>query len=406
MIATFLRAAARPAVLIAGLLACAGPAFAQVSQDVPSEFQSWRLPGWSFTPGATFGLLYDSNIALAPPDVNKNTAGDRLLSVEPFGQLEYLSGRTSFSSGYRGLLRHYMNLSGLDDSEQRGAFSLRERVTRRVTLFATDDFAQAATTDRLQLNGVPFQRTGGRYNAFAGGVESRLSRTVDLAVRFESTWVNFDRRVNVALIGGVVNGVDGELSRRLSERVSVGGEYDVRFANLDAGARQLAFQEFGGTFHYRMTDITSVDASAGTAYLMDRTTGVTRTGPYVKAGVTHRAARATLGATYRRSYVPSLVFGGTNQSQEATGYVQMPFSRSRWYVQESVAWRRTDPFISSELPLSSMWVNNLVGYTVARWFRIEGYYQFSGQDNRQVEGRIDRHLAGVQFVVAQPVRIR
>jgi hypothetical protein len=51
-------------------------------------------------------------------------------------------------------------------------------------------------------------------------------------------------------------------------------------------------------------------------------------------------------------------------------------------------------------------VNNLVGYAVARWFRIEGYYQFSGQDNKQVEGQITRHLAGVQFVVAQPVRIR
>jgi hypothetical protein len=120
----------------------------------------------------------------------------------------------------------------------------------------------------------------------------------------------------------------------------------------------------------------------------------------------HRASRATFGATYNRSYVPSLVFGGTNQSQEATAYMQMPFSKNRWYLQESVAWRRTDPFISTELPLSSIWIHNLVGYGITRWFRIEGYYQFSGQDNRQVEGQITRHVAGVQFVVAQPVRIR
>lgn len=392
--------------LVAAFLACASPALAQVSQDLPSEFESWRLPGWSFTPGATFGMLYDTNVALAPPDVNKKTAGDKLLAVEPFGQLEYFSARTSFSSGYRGLLRRYVDLTNLNDSEQRGFFSLRERMTRRVTLFATDDFAAAATTDKLQLNGVPFQRLGGRYNNFAGGVEARLSRTVDLAVRFESTWVDFDQKVNVALIGGMVNGVDAELSRRLTDRVSVGVENDTRFANLDQGTHQLLFQETGGAFHYRLTDVTTVDLGGGLAYLVDRTRDVTRSGPYVKAGVMHHAARATIGASYRRSYVPSLVFGGTNQSQEATGYVQMPFSKNRWYVQESVAWRRTDPFIAAELPLSSVWVHSLAGYAVARWFRIEGYYDFSAQDNRQVEGQVRRHLAGVQFVVAQPMRIR
>lgn len=392
--------------IAAALLACATPAAAQVSQDLPSEFESWRLAGWSFTPGATFGMLYDSNVALAPPDVNKKTAGDKVLAVQPFGQLEYLSPRTSFSTGYRGLLRRYVDLDNLDDTEQRGYLSLRERVTRRVTLFANDDFAQAATTDQLQLNGVPFQRNGGRYNSFAGGVESRVTRTLDLAVRYENTWVSFDRKFNVALIGGMVNGVDTEVRRRLTDRVSVGAEYDIRTANLDAGTHRLLFQEFGGAFHYRLTDVTSFDLGGGAAYLFDRTRDVTRTGPYVKAGVMHRAARATIGATYRRSYVPSLVFGGTNQSQEATGYVQMPFSRNRWYVQESIAWRRTDPFILAEQPLSSIWVHNLLGYAVTRWFRVEGYYQFSGQDNRQVEGQVQRHLAGVQFVVAQPVRIR
>jgi hypothetical protein len=392
--------------IVAALLASATPAFAQVSQDLPSEFESWRLPGWSFTPGATFGLLYDSNVALAPPDVNKKTAGDKLLAVEPMGQLEYYSARTSFSSGYRGLFRRYVDLNGLDDSEQRGFFTLQEKLTRRVTLNATDNLAQAATTDQLQLNGVPFERTGGRYNDFAGGVDSRLSRTVDLAARFESTWVSFDQRVNTALIGGVVNGVNAELSRRLNERVSLGVENDLRFATLDQGTRQLMFEEIGGTFHYRLTDITSVDAAGGIAHLLDRTHDVTRDGPYVKVGVMHRASRATIGGSYNRSYVPSLVFGGTNQSQEATGYVQMPFSRNRWYLQESVAWRRTNPFISTELPLSSIWIHNLVGYGITRWFRIEGYYDFSGQNNQQVEGQITRHLAGVQFVVAQPVRIR
>jgi hypothetical protein len=391
------------AAVFAMALACAGGAAAQ---DQPSEFESWRLPGWSFTPGITFGGLYDSNVALAAPDVNKKTAGDKLLTIEPFGQLEFFNPRTSFSGGYHGLLRRYVTLSGLDDSDQRAYASYRERLTRRVSVFLTDNFARVATTDMLQLNGVPFRRTGGRYNDFVGGVEARLSRTNDLAVRAESTWVDFVRKQDVDLTGGIVNGVDTELSHRFTERVSLGGEYDVRLANLNGELRSLLFQEVGGTFHYRVTDVTTFDAAAGMAHLLDRDRALTRTGPYIKVNVMHRMERATVGATYRRSYVPSLAFGGTNQSQEVTGYLMMPFRKNRFYVQESAAWRRTDPFITTELPLSSIWVHNLVGYVIARWFRIEGFYQFTGQDNRLVEGKVTRSLFGVQFVVAQPVRIR
>ncbi|HEX6463662.1 MAG TPA: hypothetical protein VFZ98_04390, partial [Vicinamibacterales bacterium] len=346
--------------------------------------------------------------------LHNKTPNDEFLAVQPSGQLEYHSPRTSFSTGYTGIFRRYSRFSQLDDSEQRAAFSLRERATRRLTFLATDDFVQAATTDLLQLNGVPFERTGGRYNDFTGGLEARLSRTIDLSTRFESTWVNFDHTLSAPIIGGYVNGVVTELSRRLNDRVSIGGVDDIRVANLNAPSETtvILFQEVGATFRYRVTDLTSVDASGGGAFLDDRTRHITRTGPFVKLDVMHRTSRATMGAAYRRSYIPALVLGGTNESQEATGYVQMPFAKNRWYVQEAVTWLHTDPFISAdtslsaETPLSSVWVQNLVGYGVTRWFRIEGYYQFAGQDNRQVQGKIKRHLAGVQVVVAQPVRIR
>lgn len=391
------------AVFAASLLVCATAARAQ---DQPTgEFESLRLPGWSFTPGVTIGALYDSNVTLAAPDVNKHTPSDNLLAIQPYGQVEFYNSRTAFSTGYTGVLRRYMDFTQLDDSDNRGFFSLRREMTRRVTLFVLDNYAQVSTTDQLNLAGVPFQRIGGQYNDFSGGVEARLSRTIDLASHFESTWVGFDHPQNVVLIGGTVNGADTELSRRLNDRVSVGGEYNLRFANLNSGTEDLVFNEYGGTFHYRVSDITTVDASLGGAYLVDRSRSITRTGPYVKAAVMHRASRATIGATYLRSYLPSLVFGGTNQSQEATAYVQMPISKNRIYLQESIAWRRTDPFISTELPLSSIWIYNLAGYSISRRFRIEGYYQFTGQDNKQVEGRILRHVAGVQFVVAQPMRI-
>ena len=62
----------RPTVrALAALLVAAAVAAPAAAQDQPTEFQSWRIPGWTFTPGMTVGALYDSNVTLSPPDVNK-----------------------------------------------------------------------------------------------------------------------------------------------------------------------------------------------------------------------------------------------------------------------------------------------------------------------------------------------
>src|SRR5206468_1099696 len=118
------------------------------------------------------------------------------------------------------------------------------------------------------------------------------------------------------------------------------------------------------------------------------------------------AERATLAVDYERSYVPSLAFGGTNQSQELRGSVQMPLSRNRVYLQESASWRRTDPFIESELPLDSIWIHTVGGYALQRWLRLEGYHSYTRQDTRLAAGQIGRHVIGAQVVISEPMRIR
>src|SRR5918993_86270 len=321
----------RPTVVaIAFTALCGVPA---AGQEQSTEFPSWRVPGWSFTPGIVFGALYDTNVAIASPDVERKTASDKLFRVEPFGQLEFFSARTTFNAGYRGSLRRYFELSDLDGVDHRAFLSLRERVSRRVTFFANNNYSQVPTTDLLQLNGVPFQRSGARHNALMTGVEARLSKRVDLGLRYENTWVDFVRKDTV-LTGGIVNGVETDLTYRFSERASAGAEYGFRWADMNQGTKQTLFQDAGGVFRYLTGERTTFDLSAGIAHLVDRARDVTRTGPYVKAGLTHRAERATIGAEYRRSYVPSLAFGGANQSQEISGYVHMPLGRNRLYVQE------------------------------------------------------------------------
>jgi hypothetical protein len=402
MLPQFRRSGVTALAALALGLAVAAPASAQ---NQPTEFQNWQVAGWSFTPGVIFGALFDTNVALASPDVDRNTASDELFTVQPFGQLTFLSPRTTFDSGYRGTVRRYLELEGLNGMDQNAYLKLRQRLTRRVTIFANENYALVPTTDQLQLNGVPFLRSGARYNDVAGGVEARLSRSNDLTSRYEMTWVDFERK-DTLLTGGIVNGLHTEVSHRFTDRAAAGGEYGIRWADLNQGTKQQLFQDVGGTFHYRTGERTMLDLAGGFAYLLDRARDLTRTGPYVSLGLTHRAERATITASYVRNYVPSVSFGGTNQSQEARAAVQMPLNRSRLYIQEAGAWRRTVPLTDLELPLNSMWFNTVLGYSVQRWFRIEGYHQYTSQDNHQVAGRINRTVVGVQCVVSEPVRIR
>jgi hypothetical protein len=375
------------------------------AQDRSSETQRTRIPGWTFTPGVIFGALYDTNVAIASPDENQNTAADRLFTLAPFGDLSYLSPRTTFSAGYLGTLQRYFDFGALDGTDHRGHLSLRERVSRRVTVFANNNYAQSPTTDRLDINGVPFLRTGARSNSLAGGVESRITKSADAIVRYEMTWVDFVRK-DTNLTGGTVHGIHSELSRRFSERVSGGAEYGIRLADLNDSTTHQVFQEAGGVVRYRTGESTTVEGSAGFAYLVDRTANMTKSGPYAKFGLTRRSERVSFGLGYSRNYVPSLSFGGTNQSQETRGYLHTPFRRNRFYVQESAAWRRTNPFVRTELPLDSLFVNTAVGYAVQTWLRVEGYHQFTTQDNNVAGGQISRHVGGLRLVVAEPMRIR
>jgi hypothetical protein len=218
-------------------------------------------------------------------------------------------------------------------------------------------------------------------------------------------WVDFVRK-DTPLTGGIVNGLHGEVTRRFGDRMSAGGEYEVRLADLNHGLEQMAFQDGGGVFRYRTGAQTTFEAAGGLAHVVDQITSTTRTGPYTKLALTRRAERATIGIAYNRTYVPSLAFGGANQSHEARGYVQMPLDRNRFYLQESAAWRRTDPFVGTELALDSLYLHTVLGWAVQKWFRVEASHSFTAQDNRVTAGEISRHIFGVQFVVSEPMRIR
>jgi hypothetical protein len=371
------------------------------------EFTQLRTPGWSFTPSVTIGGVFDSNVAIASaPASTRRTESDQLWTLEPGGHLEFISPRTELGAGYRGFVRRYLDVSQLNGFDQRGYLSLRRLATKRLTFFLRDSYMDVPTTDEVELNGIPFARVGSRTNSFAGGVEAKLTRFTSLAARYDLTWVDFDRNTDSLLTGGWVNGLRTEVSHRLNPRASLGGEYAVRLADMNEGTRSLTFHDVGATFGYALGPATSLSLAGGMSYLLDRTLDETRTGPYVRAGITHQTERATFGASFQRQFVPSFGFGGSSDSQELSAYVRMPVYRNRAYVQGSASWRRSDPFVASELELDTIWLRSTAGYAVARWLRVESYYAFTRQDSKVTGGEINRHRAGAQVVISQPMRIR
>jgi hypothetical protein len=398
------------AALTAALLAA--PAAAQQADQADVEFQSYRIPGWSFTPALAAGAMHDTNVALTTATAEAGeTQSDTIFSIVPSGQLEYLGRRSDFSASYRGFLRRYAEVRGLDGYDQRAVVRFKRAMSRRVSLFLRNNYADAPTTDEVDLNGVPFQRRGNQMNTFTVGSDVRVSKFTTLSTRYDHTWVDFQRDPDVplpigAVSGGTIHALRGEVGYRFSERLTMGGEYGYRTSSLDEDTRQFWFQDAGGVVRFRFGAHTNGSAAAGFAVLHDRTRNDTRNGPYVRLGIDHDLERATVGASFERQYVPSFGFGGASSSQELRGHIMMPFVRQRFYVQGSAAWRRSLPFEVDALELDTIWIRSTIGYAATRWGRVEALYTYTRQDSSITGGEVDRHRLGVQFVVSQPMRIR
>ena len=123
------------------------------------------------------------------------------------------------------------------------------------------------------------------------------------------------------------------LIQHLTDRLKVGGEGSYRFANMDVGAgRHLQFVDVGRTIAYVLGEFTTVSAAGGMSHLDDQLRNITRSGPYVRASISHTAERAVFGASYERSFVPSFGFGGTTRSQQMIGWVNLPPIGRRLYL--------------------------------------------------------------------------
>lgn len=382
---------------------------AVTAQERPTEFDTWTVPGWIFTPSISIGGMWDSNVAVATNRAEgSRTDRDRLFVFEPQSQLEFHSNRTEFLAGYKGYLRRHIEVSELNGFDQRMYLSFQRLMTKRVTFFARNEWADVPSTDDVDLNGVLFSRTGSRSHRLTAGLESRVTKYDDLNVQYGNTWVDFDN-TSLSTRGGFIHAIAADYGRRLSERTTLGAEYRVRQADMKGGEgvfnRVMWFHDVGGVLEQALAPHLRLKAAGGYSVVLDPRLEDTHGGAYMRAELTRQGERSTAGFSYSRSFAPTFGFGGSSDSHELRGYLHMPVTRNRLYVQASGAWRRTDPLLLEDLDLDSFTADGTFGYAPSRWLRLEGFYIYTRQDSHNTEGEINRHRAGVRLVLAQPMRI-
>jgi hypothetical protein len=380
-----------------------------------------RLPevepvgGWIFTPSFGFGGSWDDNVLLV--FTGDDPPSDYASPLSPSLGLDFLGRRTKFSSGYDGSFLFYRTLDELSSSEHLFRTSMEHRINPRLQIFAQESYSRSPTTDALQLAGVPFFRVGSAINSAGGGFESALNKFTTLRGSYTLRNVSFDSD-ETDLIGGadLQGGYAHEfavvVNRALSERLTVGGEYDLTRAIVNgdpdvANGQDDRFNLQRGLFTARYVVSPSVNISGGVGIAMigEGLTHDAQVGPSWQAEIAHRGRYTQISASYLRSYIPSFGFGGTYQNEEWTANLHVPFARNRAYADGSVAWNDNDPLELLQPSLQSAWVSGRLGYRLTRWLRVEGFYTHARQDSQTPGGRLGRNQVGFQIVTSKPIKL-
>lgn len=378
---------------------------AATAQQADPRLSEERQPvGWSITPRVTTSTAYDDNVLIQGK--GSDLASDLNTAVNPAGTLNYLGKLGSFSASYAGSFQLYRDFGTLNSFDQFTNVSGRRRLSPHLLIFAQQSYSNTATTEVPLLSGIPFVRIGARIADLRGGIEAAASKRLSLGASYNFQWIAFDTDPvrGVPLFGGHSNGASAGLKYQLSSRTMLTADYDLQRAAIFEGT-QFAIQNAWAGADYKLTENSHAYAAFGFARLDSPELGSGRTSPSWRAGYGHRFESAVVDVTYARSFLPSYGNGGTLSNDDLSSNVHVPIGR-RIYAEGNLAWRRNEPVIGGEPPLTSVWLGGTVGYAVQPWMRVEGFYGGTHQSIDRPGGRLDRNRIGIQVVTAKPVRIR
>lgn len=377
-----------------------------------------RIPGWVFTPSLAVGGGWDDNVLLANP--GDDPPRDYASPVNPGLSLDFTGRRTQLSTGYLGSYTFYRTVNELTSYEHHLRASVQHRLTPRLSIFGEENFSQAPTTDALQLAGVPFYRIGSRTNTAGGGLEAAVSKYTNVRGRYMLRTVSFDfdEIAGRELRGGTAHEAELGVTRALSARLTVGGDYTLLRGSLNqpvplegelpvVGVEDgFMIQTGGGTASYRVSPTLTVNGGLGVSRISGTVTQESRIGPTFAVGAAWQGKHHVASMSYQRSFIPSYGFGGTFQNEEWVGNLHVPFARNRAYTDTSLSWFNNEPLTDDQPDLRWIWFTTRVGYRATPWLRVEGYYSRAQQNAQQAGSELTRNQVGFQVVTSRPMKIK
>jgi len=393
------------------VIALAWPGSLRVAAQTQSSPNTSPPAGWVFTPGIAVGETYDSNVLLATQG-NPNIT-DFLTAVTPRASLGFRGRRDTFSLDYRGSFQMYQELAELNAFDQRANVSFVHRVSPALNFFVRNSLSRSPTTDDVDVPGVTFRRQGVLLDDFRSGVDARFSRRSSLTAAYTFQYINFeDEAVLVDNLrrGGHGHGGSVQYGYRLHPRVSVGAEYDMRRGTVDE-VQEFDVMNTLGTVDWRLTERIDLSGGLGVSWLKTGVDEERRTAPAFRVSLSGSGQRLGWNVGYRRSFLPSFGFGGTFQNQEFQANAFAPLTRrldisGSFAIRENDPLDNTDPLLTANLGLRSIWARSSLSYLATRWMRIEGFYIAVFQDSQRPGGEVNRSRLGVQVVTSTRMRVR
>ncbi len=396
-------------VVLTALLTLTGvlPVAAQVAEPVAAD----RPPGWSVVPAVGVSQMWDTNPTLAAEgDVR---VGDFVTAVRPSLGLNFRGRHTTLRTDYSGTFDFYQDLSERDRRDHRGTLDVTHQLTRRVQLFAKDQALLSPTTADASLAGATLlRRQQTRMNAFRGGIEAVFGPRTTLNLSYASQWIDFARPdeqpgplqpgLNL-LQGGHSHGAIGELRHRVTQRLTVGADYQMQRAIVAGGAETFDVQSALATSELALRPSLSASFGYGFAWLSAGRNSASDTGPAFNAGLDWRGRHSGAALHYTRAFLPSFGFGGTFQNEELRGTLRAQLTR---YVEwsGSAAISNNDPLEVGDPSLRTRSAQTSLGWMAKRRLRFDVLLEHVSQDSRLAGGRVLRTRAGVQATVSQMVR--
>jgi hypothetical protein len=393
---------------IVTLLMLAGPLLG----DAEAQYTPWQqerlTPGWTFTPGAAVGGLWDSNVTVR--NQGSTPVAEWVGTVSPRGELDFNGRHSRVNAGYSGTLHAYRTLDALTRYDQRARASARHQPTPRLTLHSQFSATLTPTTEDLEISGLPYVRLGSQLYTGRGGAEYAVSDRNRLTVDYSAQRVSFDSAAVVDfhdLRGGSSHGTGVGLTRRLDRRLSTGGSWQYVRSELTGSDVPAHMQRIQGEIGWQFAPSTSVAGSAGIAHVRVPAMDASQVGPAFGAAIEHVRGRLRLSARYEQGFAASYALGSAISHRSASGSAYLPLMRGRMFVSGSAGVHRSKPAAGAVnvITLDSVHASTTVGFHASRWLRMEGFYIASFQDS-SASGHYDRSRVGFQLVTSKPVRIQ